>query len=88
MDLVGPGSPSVFSLCSSDDSYSVIDYALRDKIWVSSCQPEDLNLSPVRSTAAMLSHSRQSGANHLFRLAFRSNYSGEKVPMVLGTDLL
>ncbi|CAJ1065308.1 rho guanine nucleotide exchange factor 26-like [Xyrichtys novacula] len=71
----------------SDESYTVIDYALRDQIWVGSCQPEDLNLSPVRSTTSMLS-SRQPGANHLFRLCFRSNHSGEKVPMILGTELL
>lgn len=71
----------------SEESYAVIDYALRDQIWVGSCQPEDLNLSPVRSTASMLS-SRQAGANHLFRLRFRSNHSGEKVPMILGTELL
>ncbi|XP_070826004.1 rho guanine nucleotide exchange factor 26-like [Chaetodon trifascialis] len=71
----------------SEESYAVIDYALRDQIWVGSCQPEDLNLSPVRSTSSMLS-SRQAGANHLFRLRFRSNHSGEKVPMILGTELL
>uniref|UniRef100_A0A671V895 Rho guanine nucleotide exchange factor 26 n=1 Tax=Sparus aurata TaxID=8175 RepID=A0A671V895_SPAAU len=71
----------------SEESYTVIDYALRDQIWVGPCQPEDLNLSPVRSTASMLS-SRQAGANHLFRLRFRSNHSGEKVPMILGTELL
>ncbi|TKS80929.1 Rho guanine nucleotide exchange factor 26 SH3 domain-containing guanine exchange factor [Collichthys lucidus] len=71
----------------SEESYAVIDYALRDQIWVGPCQPEDLNLSPVRSTASMLS-SRQAGANHLFRLRFRSNHSGEKVPMILGTELL
>ncbi|XP_028274624.1 rho guanine nucleotide exchange factor 26-like isoform X2 [Parambassis ranga] len=71
----------------SEDSYTVIDYALRDQIWVGSCQPEDLNLSPVRSTTSMLS-SRQAGANHLFQLCFRSNHSGEKVPMILGTELL
>ncbi|XP_037630845.1 rho guanine nucleotide exchange factor 26-like isoform X1 [Sebastes umbrosus] len=71
----------------SEDSYAVIDYALRDQIWVGSCQPEDLALSPVRSTASMLS-SRQAGANHLFCLRFRSNHSGEKVPMILGTELL
>ncbi|XP_034556393.1 rho guanine nucleotide exchange factor 26-like [Notolabrus celidotus] len=71
----------------SDESYNVIDYALRDQIWVGSCQPEDLNLSPVRSTASMLS-SRQPGANHHFRLCFRSNHSGEKVPMILGTESL
>ncbi|KAK5868751.1 hypothetical protein PBY51_009740 [Eleginops maclovinus] len=71
----------------SEESYAVIDYALRDQIWVGSCQPEDLNLSPVRSTASMLS-SRQAGANHLFRLRFRSNHSSEKVPMILGSELL
>nr|XP_057935114.1 rho guanine nucleotide exchange factor 26-like [Doryrhamphus excisus] len=71
----------------SEDSYSVIDYALRDQIWVGSCQPEELNLSPVRSTASMLSL-RQAGANHLFRLRFLSNHSGEKVPMILGTELM
>ncbi|XP_054475445.1 rho guanine nucleotide exchange factor 26-like [Anoplopoma fimbria] len=71
----------------SEESYAVIDYALRDQIWVGSCQPEDLHLSPVRGTAGMPS-SRQAGANHLFRLRFRSNHSGEKVPMILGTELL
>lgn len=71
----------------SEDSYTVIDYALRDEIWVGSCQPEDLNLSPVRSTTSMLS-SRQAGGNHLFRLNFHSNHSGEKVLMILGTELM
>ncbi|KAM9853734.1 rho guanine nucleotide exchange factor 26-like [Aulostomus maculatus] len=71
----------------NEESYSVIDYALTDQIWVGSCQPEDLNLSPVRSSTSMLS-SRQGGANHLFRLSFRSNHSGDKVPMILGTELL
>ncbi|KAJ8280493.1 hypothetical protein GJAV_G00055510 [Gymnothorax javanicus] len=71
----------------SEDSYTVIDYALRDQIWVGHCQAEDLNLSPVRATAAMLT-SRQSTPSHLFRLVFRSNHSGEKVPMVLGAELL
>ncbi|KAI5097950.1 rho guanine nucleotide exchange factor 16 isoform X1, partial [Silurus meridionalis] len=71
----------------SEDSYTVIDYALRDQIWVGPCQPEDLNLSPTRTTAGMLT-SRQVGANHLFRLKFRSNHSGDKVPMILGAELL
>ncbi|XP_029026611.1 rho guanine nucleotide exchange factor 26-like [Betta splendens] len=71
----------------NEESYTVIDYALRDQIRVSCCQPEDLHLSPVRSTASMLS-SRQSGANHVFRLSFRSNHSGDKVQMILGTELL
>lgn len=71
----------------SEDSYTVIDYALRDEIWVDTCQPEDLHLSPVRSTASMLS-SRQAGPNHLFTLTFQSNHSGEKVLMILGTESL
>ncbi|XP_052324562.1 rho guanine nucleotide exchange factor 26-like [Oncorhynchus keta] len=69
----------------SEDSYTVIDYALRGQIWVGPCQAEDVNLSPVRSTAGMLT-SRQPGASHLFRLRFRSNHSGDKVPMVLGVE--
>lgn len=75
------------SVSFSEDSYTVMDYALRDQIWVGPCQPEDLSLSPVRSTASMLS-SRPAAANHLFRLCFRSNHSGEKVLMILGTELL
>ncbi|CAL8374071.1 unnamed protein product [Gadus morhua 'NCC'] len=69
----------------SEESYTVIDYALRDQIWVGPSQAEDHNLSPVRTTSSMLS-SRQSGACHLFRLRFRSNHSGDKVPMVLGVE--
>ncbi|KAG7333486.1 hypothetical protein KOW79_003621 [Hemibagrus wyckioides] len=71
----------------SEESYTVIDYALRDQIWVGPCQPEDLSLSPTRTTAGMLT-SRQGGASHLFRLNFRSNHSGDKVPMILGAELL
>ncbi|XP_060734336.1 rho guanine nucleotide exchange factor 26-like [Tachysurus vachellii] len=71
----------------SEESYTVIDYALRDQIWVGPCQPEDLSLSPTRTTAGMLT-SRQVGASHLFRLQFRSNHSGDKVPMILGAELL
>lgn len=71
----------------SEESYTVIDYALRDQIWVGPCQAEDLNLSPVRTTASMLT-SRQGPTNHLFRLEFRSNHSGDKVPMILGVEQL
>ncbi|XP_045580797.1 rho guanine nucleotide exchange factor 26 isoform X2 [Salmo salar] len=71
----------------SEDSYAVIDYALRDHIWVGPCQAQDINLSPVRTTAGMLT-SRHPGASHLFRLRFRSNHSGDKVPMVLGVELM
>ncbi|XP_062860391.1 rho guanine nucleotide exchange factor 26-like [Trichomycterus rosablanca] len=71
----------------SEESYTVIDYALRDQIWVGPCQLEDLNLSPTRATAGMLT-SQKAGANHLLQLNFCSNHSGEKVPMILGTELL
>uniref|UniRef100_A0A8C7GGF0 Rho guanine nucleotide exchange factor 26 n=1 Tax=Oncorhynchus kisutch TaxID=8019 RepID=A0A8C7GGF0_ONCKI len=71
----------------SEDSYAVIDYALRDHIWVGPCQAQDINLSPIRTTAGMLT-SRHPGASHLFRLRFRSNHSGDKVPMVLGVELM
>ncbi|XP_030650161.1 rho guanine nucleotide exchange factor 26 isoform X2 [Chanos chanos] len=71
----------------SEESYTVIDYALRDQIWVGQCQPEELSLSPVRTTAGMLT-SRQGGSSPPFRLEFRSNHSREKVCMVLATDLL
>ncbi|XP_052008442.1 rho guanine nucleotide exchange factor 26-like [Xyrauchen texanus] len=71
----------------SEENYTVIDYALRDQIWVGSCQAEDLNLSPVRATAGMLT-SRQSVTSHLFQIRFRSNHSGDNVTMVLGAELL
>uniref|UniRef100_A0AAX7VTG8 Rho guanine nucleotide exchange factor 26 n=1 Tax=Astatotilapia calliptera TaxID=8154 RepID=A0AAX7VTG8_ASTCA len=71
----------------SEDSYTVIDYALRNQISVDFCQPSDFNRSPIRSTTSMLS-SRQAGANHLFRLSFPSNCSGDKVTMIVGTELL
>ncbi|XP_016318293.1 rho guanine nucleotide exchange factor 26 [Sinocyclocheilus anshuiensis] len=71
----------------SEESYTVIDYALRDQICVGSCQAEDLNLSPVRGTAGMLT-SRQNVAIYLFQIRFRSNHSGDNVTMVLGVELL
>ncbi|KAI4876844.1 hypothetical protein NFI96_016979 [Prochilodus magdalenae] len=71
----------------SEESYTVIDYALRDQIWVGQSQPEDLNLSPTRTSTGMLT-SRQGGASHLFRLRFLSNRTGETVPMILGVELL
>ncbi|KAL0973521.1 hypothetical protein UPYG_G00205240 [Umbra pygmaea] len=71
----------------SEDSYAVIDYALRDQIWVGPSQAEDLNLSPVRNTTGMLT-SRQPGASHLFCLGFRSNHSGQNVSIILGVELM
>ncbi|XP_012727273.2 rho guanine nucleotide exchange factor 26 [Fundulus heteroclitus] len=69
-----------------EDSYTVIDYALRDQIQVGTNQPDEVHMSPVKSPTSMLT-SRQVGANHLFKLCFRSNHSREKVPMILGTEL-
>jgi len=80
-------SDPLFFSSLSEESYTVIDYALRDQIWVGSCQAEDLNLSPVRGTAGMLT-SRQNVASHLFQISFRSNYSGDNVTMILGLELL
>ncbi|XP_039613467.1 rho guanine nucleotide exchange factor 26-like [Polypterus senegalus] len=71
----------------SEESYNVIDYALRDHLTVGHCDGEELNLSPVKTTSGML-YSRQGSANHVFRLAFLSNHSSEKVEMILGAELL
>lgn len=77
-----------FCLCFfSEESYTVIDYALRDQIRVESCHPEELNLSPVHATTGMLT-SRQNVASHLFKIRFRSNHSGDDVSMILGAELL
>ncbi|MEQ2237448.1 hypothetical protein ILYODFUR_023277, partial [Ilyodon furcidens] len=69
-----------------EDSYTVIDYTLRDQIQVGTSQPKDVHLSPMKSPTSMLG-SRQVGTNHLFWLCFRSNHSSEKVRMILGTEL-
>ncbi|KAA0714805.1 Rho guanine nucleotide exchange factor 26 SH3 domain-containing guanine exchange factor [Triplophysa tibetana] len=71
----------------SEESYTVIDYALRDQIRVESCHPEELSLSPVRATTGMLT-SRQNVGSHLFKIRFRSNHSGDDVTMILGAELL
>ncbi|XP_024132550.1 rho guanine nucleotide exchange factor 26 [Oryzias melastigma] len=62
----------------SEDSYSVVDYALRDEISVSLYQPDDLKpmLSPRPSS------------NHLFHLCFERNHSGERIQRILGTESL
>ncbi|XP_041118996.1 rho guanine nucleotide exchange factor 26-like isoform X1 [Polyodon spathula] len=71
----------------SEESYNVIDYALRDQLSVGQCEIEELNLSPVKTTSGML-YSRQGSANHVFKLAFTSNHSGEKVTMIMGAEFL
>ncbi|XP_041126149.1 rho guanine nucleotide exchange factor 26-like isoform X3 [Polyodon spathula] len=71
----------------SEESYNVIDYALRDQLSVGQCEIEELNLSPVKTTSGML-YSRQGSANHVFTLAFTSNHSGEKVTMIMGAEFL
>ncbi|KAL4647016.1 rho guanine nucleotide exchange factor 26-like [Arapaima gigas] len=70
----------------SEENYTVLDYALRDRIQVELCQAEEMSLSPVRAPSAMLS-SRQPSATHLFRIRFPSARS-EKVSMVLGAEQL
>lgn len=72
-------------LCSSEDSYNVTDYSLRDQLVVQQCDGEDLTSSPVKNTSTML-YSRQSSAAHLFRLAVLSNHAGEHVELLLGTE--
>ncbi|XP_006637567.2 rho guanine nucleotide exchange factor 26 isoform X1 [Lepisosteus oculatus] len=71
----------------SEESYNVIDYALRHEISVGQCESDELNLSPVKTTSGML-YSRQGSTNHIFRLSFCSNHSGETVEMILGAELL
>ncbi|XP_066565588.1 rho guanine nucleotide exchange factor 26 isoform X1 [Amia ocellicauda] len=71
----------------SEESYNVIDYALRDQISVGLCEGEEVNLSPAKTSPGML-YSRQGSVNHVFRLSFLSNHSNEKVQMILGAELL
>ncbi|KAM3835508.1 rho guanine nucleotide exchange factor 26 isoform 2-T3 [Vipera latastei] len=69
----------------SDESYNVTDYSLRDQLLVEQCDNEEQNTSPVKSSTPML-YSRQSSANHLFRLTVLSNHAGEKIGLLLGTE--
>ncbi|MGH0152286.1 UNVERIFIED_CONTAM: hypothetical protein FKN15_044516 [Acipenser sinensis] len=71
----------------SEESYNVIDYALRDQLSVGQCEIEELSLSPVKTTSGML-YSRQGSANHVFTLAFTSNHSAQKVTMIMGAEFL
>ncbi|XP_062988156.1 rho guanine nucleotide exchange factor 26 [Elgaria multicarinata webbii] len=69
----------------SEESYNVTDYSLRDQLLVEQCDSEELNSSPVKNSTPML-YSRQSSANHLFRLTVLSNHAGEKIELLLGTE--
>nr|XP_020637586.1 rho guanine nucleotide exchange factor 26 [Pogona vitticeps]XP_020637588.1 rho guanine nucleotide exchange factor 26 [Pogona vitticeps]XP_020637589.1 rho guanine nucleotide exchange factor 26 [Pogona vitticeps] len=69
----------------SEESYNVTDYSLRDQLLVEQCEGEELNFSPVKNSTPML-YSRQSSANHLFRLNILSNHAGEKIELLLGTE--
>ncbi|XP_054839067.1 rho guanine nucleotide exchange factor 26 isoform X1 [Eublepharis macularius] len=69
----------------SEESYNVTDYSLRDQLLVEQCDSEELNSSPVKNSTTML-YSRQTSANHLFRLSILSNYAGEKIELLLGTE--
>lgn len=69
----------------SEESYNVTDYSLRDQLLVESCDNEELNSSPGKTTSTML-YSRQSSATHLFTLTVLSNHANEKVDMLLGAE--
>ncbi|KAJ6669389.1 hypothetical protein lerEdw1_008198, partial [Lerista edwardsae] len=69
----------------SEENYNVTDYSLRDQLLVEQCDNEELNSSPVKNSTPML-YSRQSSANHLFRLTVLSNHAGEKIELLLGTE--
>ncbi|KAJ7324272.1 hypothetical protein JRQ81_017292 [Phrynocephalus forsythii] len=69
----------------SEESYNVTDYSLRDQLLVEQCEGEELNFSPVKNSTPML-YSRQSSANHLFRLNILINHAGEKMELLLGTE--
>lgn len=72
-------------LSFSEESYNVTDYSLRDQLLVESCDNEELNSSPGKTTSTML-YSRQSSATHLFTLTVLSNHANEKVDMLLGAE--
>ncbi|XP_038202912.1 rho guanine nucleotide exchange factor 26 [Arvicola amphibius] len=69
----------------SEESYNVTDYSLRDQLLVESCDSEELNSSPGKTTSTIL-YSRQSSATHLFTLTVLSNHANEKVDMLLGAE--
>ncbi|XP_077204753.1 rho guanine nucleotide exchange factor 26 [Paroedura picta] len=69
----------------SEESYNVTDYSLRDQLLVEQCDSEELNSSPVKNSTTML-YSRQTSANHLFRLTVLSNHAGDKIELLLGTE--
>ncbi|XP_048362522.1 rho guanine nucleotide exchange factor 26 [Sphaerodactylus townsendi] len=69
----------------SEESYNVTDYSLRDQLLVEQCDSEELNSSPAKNSTTML-YSRQTSANHLFRLTVLSNHAGEKIELLLGTE--
>ncbi|XP_061493080.1 rho guanine nucleotide exchange factor 26 isoform X2 [Rhineura floridana] len=69
----------------SEESYNVTDYSLRDQLLVEQCDSEELNSSPIKNSTPIL-YSRQSSANHLFRLTVLSNHAGEKIELLLGTE--
>uniref|UniRef100_A0A8C5MFZ3 Rho guanine nucleotide exchange factor 26 n=1 Tax=Leptobrachium leishanense TaxID=445787 RepID=A0A8C5MFZ3_9ANUR len=70
----------------SEESYNVADYSLLDLLRVEQYDNEE-QLSPLKSSTPIL-YSRQISANHLFILKIKSNYAGEEVEMLLGTETL
>ncbi|XP_053246294.1 rho guanine nucleotide exchange factor 26 [Podarcis raffonei] len=69
----------------SEESYNVTDYSLRDQLLVEQCDSEELNSSPVKNSTPIL-YSRQTSANHLFRLTVLNNHAGEKIELLLGSE--
>ncbi|KAG8445273.1 hypothetical protein GDO86_010161 [Hymenochirus boettgeri] len=71
----------------SEESYNVTDYCLRDKLLVEQYDNEELSSSPIKNSTPIL-YSRQSSASHLFRLTMCTNYAGEEVVILLGTETM
>ncbi|XP_075058123.1 rho guanine nucleotide exchange factor 26 [Mixophyes fleayi] len=70
----------------SDESYNVTDYSMLDQLHVEQCDNEEPN-SPLKNSTPIL-YSRQCSASYLFTLTIHSNYAGEEVEMLLGTENL
>ncbi|KAM4772567.1 rho guanine nucleotide exchange factor 26 [Rhinophrynus dorsalis] len=71
----------------SEESYNVTDYCLRDKLVIEQYDNEEPSSSPIKNSTPML-YSRQTSANHLFKLTILSNYAGEEVEILLGAETL
>ncbi|XP_063772176.1 rho guanine nucleotide exchange factor 26 [Pseudophryne corroboree] len=70
----------------SDESYNVTDYSMLDQLHVEQYDSEEPS-SPLKNNTPIL-YSRQCSASYLFTLTIHSNYAGEEVEMLLGTENL